>query len=43
MLGDSSIACLSILLNGANIAKVDKSCKLDVSAKTSLSMSIFSF
>ena len=34
--GDSRIACLSILLNGANIAKVDKSCKLDVSASTSL-------
>ena len=27
MLGDSNIACLSILLNGASIAKVDNSCR----------------
>ena len=41
--GDSRIACLSILLKGASIAKVDKSCKLDVSASTSLSISNFYF
>ena len=32
--GDSKIACLSILLKGASIASVDKSCKFDVSAST---------